>query len=175
MLRDGHFGIGLLCAAPIAGGAVIAEQPLVGAVATVMLLFGSGIPDVDTSIPFVTHRGILHTLWFGIGVGGITIAVSFGAITGLMATNSIAQELLAGQKAILAGAAGLGATCGVLSHLLGDMITPWGITPLEPISDRKIRYELTTASNTTANTLLLLFGGGAFLSSIVVAGYLAIV
>lgn len=175
MLRDGHFGIGLLCAAPVAGGAVIAGRPIIGIVITVSLLFGSGLPDIDTSIPFVTHRGVLHTLWFGIAVGGVAISLSFAAIVGLATTNSIVQQLLEGRRtAVLAGAAGFGATFGVLSHLLGDMITPWGITPLEPVSDRKIRYELTTASDTTTNTLLLVLGGGVFVSSVVVATYFSL-
>jgi inner membrane protein len=70
----------------------------------------------------------------------------------------------------IAVVSGVGGFAGVLSHLLGDMITPWGINPFEPVDDRKVKFELTKASNESSNTALLIVGFVAMIGAFVYGG-----
>jgi len=87
-----------------------------------LLLAGTFIPDLDSKISFFKHRGILHTIWPVI----LILIISF-----------FLQKL---QFLLLPFAVGYG------SHLLADMITASGVSPLFPIIKRKIKGPVKTGS-----------------------------
>jgi len=49
-------------------------------------------------------------------------------------------------------------TTAIVSHLLADVITPMGITPFWPVSDRHYTFDICRADNTLANYALLALG-----------------
>ncbi|WP_158295125.1 metal-dependent hydrolase [Halorubrum sp. ASP1] len=171
MLRRGHTGMSLLVSAPFTGlllaGGFVAEA----IVFTGSLLAGGGLPDVDTRVPVVKHRGFLHTVWFGLIYGVLLGIVSLLVLTFLYTNNSIVQSVVdIDSLQWIAVVSGVGGFAGVLSHLLGDMITPWGINPFEPVDDRKVKFELTKASNESSNTALLIVGFVAMIGAFVYGG-----
>lgn len=166
MYRTGHFGVAMLVYAPV-GAALLSlgfdDAALVGGAVTVAL---STVPDVDHSLPFVEHRGATHTVWFALFVGGIVGAVSaallpsaggdFGSTAGtrlvLDAINSLTPVMQLGAFGFLVG------VLAVLSHLLGDVLTPKGITPFWPVSRAHYTVSVCRADNETANRALLTAG-----------------
>lgn len=151
MHREGHIGMSLLAYSPLAfltaalgfqevavGGAVVA-----GGLAMV--------PDLDMRVPFVKHRGITHTVWFAVGLGGL--AAVFGVVAGL------SQGVLAGIG--IGSFGGVVVVVSVVSHLFADALTPMGIQPWKPRSATKYSLDLFTAANPIANYALLVVGGVA--------------
>jgi inner membrane protein len=69
--------------------------------------------------------------------------------------------------------AGLGfssGALGVLSHILGDILTPMGVNPRQPFGGEVISLNVVYASNEMANNVLSVIGGVA----LVVAMYAGI-
>lgn len=153
MKQAGHYGTALLFYSQIA-------MVLLGRGEGGLALFGGLLaislamaPDCDTAVPFVTHRGVTHTLWFALLVGAIVGAASWmvGSRLGVGAARPL------GWFAFLVG------TMAVISHLLADVITPMGIRPLWPFSERHVTFDLVLAKNWTANALLFVAGTTATL------------
>lgn len=148
MHREGHIGTALVVYAPIGvltmslGFQQLAIIGGIGATALAML------PDIDQRVPGLRHRGPTHTIWFAGAAGGV--ASVLGALAG-------------GGEGVL-GALGLSVWAGVIAaitvgaHLFTDALTPTGIKPLAPVSDRFYSYDLTAASNPLANYALLALG-----------------
>jgi len=158
MLRQGHIGVSLVLSSAVVYTAGEMNALFAGVYLCSILIFTEGLPDLDTSVPFVTHRGITHTLWFAIAVSVISGVVGGGTVLYLSETaiwESVPVEVSPLTVGIVTG---FGGGLGIVSHLLGDLITPWGVEPFVPLSDRKIRVKLTTASNTTANAAVFLAG-----------------
>lgn len=162
MYQKGHYGAALLAYAPI--GFVVAVSgfralALAGGVVAVTLAM---VPDFDTRIPFVDHRGPTHTVWFAVLVGLAvgTAGLLFGQ--GLGVVSAVA----------LAGFAFLVGFVTICSHIAADSITPMGVTPFTPFSRRHISYDLVLAKNRVANWLFLAAGvlttGGAFTLALLV-------
>ena len=151
MLRVGHYGLAMLAYAPIAvrfGGtdarlAVLAGVPI--------LLLAARLPDADRRLPLTSHRGFTHTLWF--------VALLPLALVSVVAGH-VSPSSLDGSRWILSFGY-LTALAGGLSHLVGDALTPMGIRPLWPVSDRRIAASIVRSEDPMANTLLLLAGLGA--------------
>lgn len=181
MLREGHIGIGLLAFAPF--GAILA---VFDAWIAIVLLFwavavSSVFPDFDTSTRLVKHRGWTHTVWFV-----LTTAV-LGAVLGVVAVSWGLEQLSplpwvisdGADPALLAGTISCGFLIGTTSHILGDMLTPRGIRPFEPVtprgiagvsvSDTKISLDIVKASNRIANLSFLIVGGASALAVLLVA------
>lgn len=146
MHREGHVGAALLAYAPLGVGAILADATglaLLGGVVTVAL---ASLPDQDFRIPFVSHRGITHTVWFALAVGGVLAGCAWAV-----------GDSLAPRRVV----AGFGFAVGVLvvgSHVAADALTPMGVTPWLPLSDAHYTADLVTADNTLANYLLLAVG-----------------
>lgn len=148
MHREGHLGVALGSYAPI-GAFTLAlgfeDLAIMGALGVAALAMA---PDIDIRIPFLTHRGPTHTVWFaalvGIlcAVGGILVGQSSGVLTAL-------------GLGLWAGVVG---TVTVCAHLLADALTPAGIRPFAPVRDRSYSYDLARASNPIANYGLLTLG-----------------
>ncbi|MCO8243331.1 MULTISPECIES: metal-dependent hydrolase [unclassified Haladaptatus] len=141
MYQPGHCGVALALYAPV-GGALVAS----GFTSTAFL--GAGVvlaltmlPDLDTRTDRVRHRGPTHSIVFAAFVGLLT-----GFVGGLLAGTSGAEF------------GGLVGALAIVAHLLADVITPMGIRPFWPVSDRKFTFDIVLASNTRANALLFVFG-----------------
>lgn len=144
--KEGHLGAALLGYTPVGVAALVGGYGglavLGGAVAVAL----ATLPDQDMRVPFVSHRGITHTVWFALAVGGVLAGV--GWVTG---------ETL-GPRHVVAGFGFAVGSLTVASHVAADAITPMGVTPLTPLSDSHYSLGLATADNTIANYLLLAVG-----------------
>lgn len=148
MHRPGHYGAALLAYAPVGFLTLALGFGTVAVAGGVIVVGGAMLPDLDMRVPFITHRGPTHTVWFALGVG---------AVLGL-------SGALIGSDAGVAAALGLGAfgaLVGVLTvgaHLLADALTPMGVRPLAPVRDVEYTLGVATASNPIANYALLALG-----------------
>lgn len=191
MHRKGHIGITLFLYSPIVlivGYTIDWLLPLVviGAVlladvllpVTVLLsAISSGrryrrasfspamLPDLDMKLPGVTHRGITHTIWFA-GVCALISAVFGFALLSVVGTLLLPMRLHAFFVGILFFAY-LGFHA-VMTHLLGDVVTPAGIRPFVPVRGTKFSLGIVKAANPVAN-LLCYVGGLLAVSGAIVA------
>jgi inner membrane protein len=146
--RAGHLGVSLLVFLPVGVGLVLAGRTELAVLGELCVLSVASLPDVDHELPLVSHRGVTHTVWFALLVG-----LGFGAVGWLLGgrpTTPAASELA------VAGFA-FGAL-GICAHLLGDVLTPMGITPVWPLSRRTLTLDLVYAKNPVANYGLLASG-----------------
>lgn len=164
MLKDGHLGAALLAFVPV--GVTLVEASLgglalVGAALTASLVM---MPDYDQRLPFVSHRGVTHTLafalLFGLALGAV--AGTLGEAGGLAVSGSFV--VFDYEVASLRAFGFFLGTFTVLSHLAADALTPSGVPLLWPLSDYRVSLDLVTADSTLANYGLLLAGlGGSLL------------
>lgn len=154
MERDGHLGITLLLYTPIAAllsTTATGSAPVLG-FGLAATVGWSLVPDIDELLP-IPHRGPTHSF----------VAAAFaGLLTALLGIAIVDAS---------PGAAGFGFAVGLLgvtSHLLGDVITPMGIRPWWPFSDRNYSLSLVLSADVRANLVLALSGTGALLSVLVV-------
>ena len=145
MYRLGHYGVALAFYAPI-GCALVAvgmdEPALLGGG---VLLALTMLPDLDSKTARLQHRGPTHSVVFALLVGCLT-GLAGGLVAGLWF-------------------AGFGLLLGTLAigcHLAADVLTPMGIRPFWPVSDRHYTFDLTPASDPKANYVL--FGAGTVLA-----------
>ena len=173
MHRSGHLGITLILAAPI----IASFKLSLGAIVAGMMFIFTGIPDKDQKLDFlpgINHRGITHTLLFGILCGAImaygtayAADLIWGDLMKVLPTGLVPPRE---QSAVLVG---IGATLGIISHIFGDVITVGNkrygvvITPYWPISNRIVRFGWCYANNKKWNLGFLILGillsGGALL------------
>lgn len=163
MHSEGHIGLGLLLYAPVAFVLTRSEMMGVMAFGMVCATFFSYAPDFDLWLPYVSHRGATHTVLGGVvaGLGSAVLAVIL-AVQGVLSVNATLVNLLG-----VAGFAFGISLLGVLSHLVGDVLTPMGIRPFRPWSDRKYSLELVYASDEEANEQLSYLGAVALTLAIV--------
>jgi inner membrane protein len=149
MYQPGHCGVALALYAPLGCALVATGSPtsaLLGGVITVALTM---IPDLDTRTDRLRHRGPTHSVAFA-GTVGVLTGFAGGLLGGLRAA----------EFGLLVG------TLAIVSHLLADVITPMGVRPFWPLSERKFTLDIVPASDTRANVLLFVLGvvsaGGAW-------------
>lgn len=162
MLREGHLGIGLLMYAPFAFGFIFFGYYIIAGIGLLFTLVGVGIPDMDTKLSIVKHRGFTHTIWAAI----LASLISMAFILVAPPIFGLDQYLVITPMTTIIG--GLFAGYGVISHLVGDIITPHGIRPFHPltpreiidyeISNKKYVFEITNAKNSFYNTTFLVIG-----------------
>lgn len=164
MHRSGHLGITLVLAAPII---LFLGLPLGIVVVGSMVIF-TGIPDKDQKLDFlpgINHRGVTHTLLFAILCGAIMLYGTSYA-TDLFWTDLVkflSADLVPSQEQF-SMLVGIGAFLGIISHILGDVITVGSkrygvvITPYWPISKRIVRFGWCYASNKKWNLGFLILG-----------------
>lgn len=148
MYRAGHAGVAMVAYAPLGVGVALEWEVSVAAVGLLAAVALSTLPDVDEALSAVDHRGPTHSLPFAVLVGVFLAAVTAIAAGPIGLTPS---------GGLLAFAFVVG-TLSIVSHLLADVITPMGIRPFWPVSDRHYTLDLTPAANPTANYLLLSVG-----------------
>jgi inner membrane protein len=159
MLREGHTGLTLTIVAPVAIPASMNLDVYVIGILLVGALLGSILPDFDTRTNVVSHRGFTHTIWFtilsAIVGGGVIYYALFHIPINRTFTFTTTDHIL---TAIIFG---VSVGVGTITHLLGDVITPQGIKPFDPltpknilpvtVSEKKYVYEIRNASDPLLN------------------------
>lgn len=119
------------------------------------------IPDLDHQLPRISHRGPTHSLAFALAVGAaLGLATDFFVVAAFGDLAAGAWIVAPGFESALASFVFALAALTIVGHLLADVITPMGVRPFWPISDRSYTLRITTARNRAANYLLL--AGGTF-------------
>lgn len=157
MHREGHIGLGLLLYAPIAYYLTDSGQLTLMGLGLVAVAVHSYAPDFDLWLPGVSHRGFTHTFAGGIfsAVLTVTLVIGFIAAGYTQLTPSLTEY------ATIAGFTFIISFIGFLSHLVGDILTPMGISPLSPWVNTTYSLNLVYASNEWANEQLAYIGGVA--------------
>lgn len=163
MHQVGHYGVSLLVFAPIGLALVLAGVPELATLGGATMVALATLPDVDHRVPLVDHRGPTHTVAFALLVGAGTGVAGAALATDVSPLGSVATG-------VFGFAIG---TLGVLAHLLGDVLTPMGISPFWPLSRRHYSLNVTTAKNPIANYLLFALGAGATAGALYLATLLA--
>ena len=132
--------------APVAAVLVAAgreEEMVVGLVAVLAFTLA---PDVDAPLPGIAHRGITHSL---------LAAGCLGTVAGLVGWASAPLTV---DRIEYAAFGSLLGSLGVLSHLLGDVITPMGVRLFFPVNPQAYTLDLVRASNPETNLAMLAVG-----------------
>jgi inner membrane protein len=140
--RAGHYGVALLVYAPVGFALLLSGRPTLAVAGGAVVLALTPLPDYDQRVPVVSHRGSTHTVAFALLVGGV--------LSGVASAGGLAVPLVG--FAFFAGA------LSVAAHLLADWLTPAGVRPFWPLTDREFSLSMTTAANPLANYLLLALG-----------------
>lgn len=164
MYKLGHYGVALGLYAPVVAwllGRGLAALALGGGV---VLLWLAMLPDLDTQLPGVSHRGSTHTFLFVLAVG-----VAVGLVADLAIAPTVGEFGAVAWVGVPGFRTGLGefgfliGALAILSHLLADVITPMGIRPFWPLWGRSFSLDITSAESTFANYFLL--AAGTFLAA----------
>jgi inner membrane protein len=165
----------LLLYSPIAFALFNAGKPIVAVFGAVIVFITEPLPDRDMNIPVMDHRGASHTIVCALLIGGILgflgyflgdrVFVIVGEAISNQGIGDLGQRIIAARNIIdegaLAGYSFAFGTFGILTHLVGDVITPMGIKPFWPLSSRSFSLSLTRAKNPIANGLLMILGAAA--------------
>ncbi|MEF8976308.1 MAG: metal-dependent hydrolase [Halapricum sp.] len=154
MYRTGHQGVNLVLFAPVFAALAASGHVVLGAIGAVAVFVTASMPDIDIRLPVVDHRGITHTVWAAAALG-IAVAASVFYLGERLA--AAVPELAVYSPAALAVYTGGVMAFSVLGHLVGDLLTPMGIRPFEPVWGRSFSLGLWTADS-IANKAL--FGAG---------------
>jgi inner membrane protein len=141
MHRLGHYGAALICYSPIAAVLITLGAGEMALAGGAIVVGGAMLPDYDQRVPGISHRGPTHTVWFALAVGAV-----LGAAGGFVG-NAVLGVVGAVTGMVL-----------VVAHLLADALTPMGIRPFAPASDRQYTLDLVKASSTVGNYFLLVAG-----------------
>jgi inner membrane protein len=152
MYLPGHVGLALVSAAVLVVTTGGARRAGVGVAVLVLL---ASAPDIDLFLAGIQHRGITHTVWAALVLGS-TLAVGGGYLARRWGTTDDTS---------LTFAVG---TVSVLTHLVGDVLTPMGIRPLYPLVSTTYSLDLVAARNPDANLALLCAGVCAFAAALTV-------
>jgi len=163
MHKEGHAGAALLAYAPLGFSAFYSNFEQAAILGLVVTVACASLPDVDLEISQVKHRGITHTLWFALFIGGITAIA--GAYVGMvLGDGSIVTVVLAAGFGFLTGS-----LC-IMSHILTDWITPMGVEPFRPINVENYSLGLVKSKSQIANYGLFILGTGLTLAMLVFGG-----
>lgn len=124
----------------------------------IAVLFSS-LPDTDLITP-LEHRNLTHNVGFGM-IFAAVLASIFAYIFGIYVSGAVGG--------LIGIVIFLSITLGVLSHLLGDIIsglrydsTPWKIKPIRPFSRKLLGYGIFMATDKKVNHLFLKVGSLSF-------------
>lgn len=154
MYRYGHYGAALLCYAPVGFVTLLfgaGELAVLGGVVTLTLAM---LPDYDLRVPGLSHRGPTHTVLFAVCVGAALAWLTAVLTTG----ESPVATLLPHGPTVTAPFAFLVATTTILSHVAADALTPAGVRPFWPLSNKRYTIAVARASNPLANGVLFVIG-----------------
>lgn len=146
MYTKGHCGVTLLAYTPVGFGLLLTGHESAAFTGGVIMLSLMMVPDCDHLLPSLHHRGPTHTLLF---------AILVGTLLGLGTAAFVPYQGTPVEGGLFAFAIG---SLAVVAHLMADLLTPMGIEPFWPVSNRRYSLELTSANDTTANYGLLGLG-----------------
>ena len=106
------------------------------------------LPDIDGQIDFLVHRGVTHTLWFGVAVGLFCVVALCGSLFGRPRREAAVGALWAFFLGFFA----------IAAHLVADVLNPWGVMPLYPVTPALYTLDLVSATNDAANYAMLAVG-----------------
>ena len=150
MYAPGHLGLATILYAPIAVVLFARGHRQLGW-AGFLIVAGAGVaPDVDILVTSIAHRGPTHTVWAA-GLLALGVYVVAPALPRGFATDCPARPALL-------------CAFGVITHLLGDVITPMGIRPFAPVSDASYTLDLVLSRNPELNMALFTAGVIAILA-----------
>lgn len=150
MFRPGHYGMVLLLYS-VVGYALLSRRYDSHAVAgTFLVVSVTMVPDWDTHVGWLTHRGPTHTVWFALLVGAV-----LGALVVLDGRRRGHDPPTVAGLGVWA--AGLG-TFSVLAHLVADALNPVGLRPFYPVSNRHVTLDLVPPGDPLVNFGLLAAG-----------------
>ncbi|NHN58726.1 MULTISPECIES: metal-dependent hydrolase [Halorussus] len=159
MFPPGHYGMALALYA-VVGYALLRRGYVRDA------LSGGGIvlaytlfPDLDGRFDFLVHRGVTHTLWFAAAVGALCVLAVATSLRGRPRREAVRGALWAFFLGSFA----------VVAHLLADVINPWGVMPIYPVSPALYSLDLVRATSDAANYAMLA-GGAAVATAAWLAG-----
>lgn len=152
VFRPGHYGVALALYAPLGGWLLALGRPAAAVAGGGGVLWLTMLPDWDSRLPVVSHRGPTHTLPFVAAVAGGAWLVA-GAVAPAIGLDGHAVGPV-GVPAFAAGVAAL----ALLSHLAADLLTPMGVAVLWPVSDRRYSVGVTTADSAFWNYALFALG-----------------
>lgn len=152
MYAIGHYGAALLLYAP-ACAVLLRVEPTLALVGGAGVLLLCTLPDCDLRLPFVSHRGVTHTLGFVLLVSGLLGAGGWHLGHG-------SYRPFGGPLASAGFVFGIG-LISLGSHVLADLLTPMGVAVLWPVSNRVYTVSLSRADDTLANWGLLAAGTAA--------------
>lgn len=171
MHKEGHIGIGLLLYSPFLFIFFLFDFAEMGLLFGAIFIFLSFHPDIDMKIqrktsflrndylkniiPFLEnflnltkHRSITHTVWYAL-LWGIIVAIgSFMIFSPVNLLNIILFVSLGFIIGFL----------GIISHLLGDILTPMGIKPFYPVKNKNYSLNKFKAKNPFYNYGFLILG-----------------
>lgn len=149
MHRLGHLGIALLAYAPAGTALSVAGEGALALLGGLVALAFATLPDADEFLP-IAHRGPTHSILFVV-VAALVVAAFAGA----------AATLVGGRPLLVGAICGGVAALSLVSHLAADSVTPMGIKPFWPLSERHYTFELVYSKNERINRLLFLAGVAA--------------
>ncbi|MFT4881346.1 MAG: inner membrane protein [Salinirussus sp.] len=177
MYRNGHYGAALLAYAPVGFLVAALGYRTLALLAAGVALAVAMVPDLDIRVPGLKHRGPTHTVGFALLVGAVVGALGVTVVTaGNPAAVSTALATRDGGITALGVGVlgGLVSALTVCSHIAVDALTPMGVTPFWPLSDRHVSLDVVRASNRVANAVLLGVGvaaaAGSYWLALQVAG-----
>jgi inner membrane protein len=150
MFPPGHYGMALALYAVV--GYVLLSRGYVrdalsgGGIVLAYTLF----PDMDGQFEFLVHRGVSHTLWFSLAVGTLCVLV----VASSLVKRPRREALRGALWAFFLG------NFAVVAHLLADLLNPWGVMPVYPVSPALYSLDLVRATNDAANYAMLAAGIG---------------
>lgn len=159
MFPPGHYGMAMALYAVV--GYVLLKRGYVrdalsgGGIVLAYTLF----PDMDGKLSFVVHRGVTHTLWFAVVVGAFCVVV----VSTSLARRERREAVRGAGWAFFLGA------FAVVAHLLADVVNPWGIMPLYPVSSALFTLDLVRATNDAANYGMFAAGASIAAATLAVA------
>jgi len=115
------------------------------------------LPDKDQGIPLLPHRGFTHTIWFASLVGLAMALVGMVIAPVLIFAGVDAQPVI-----LFLGFIGV---FSIVAHLFADAITPAGIKPYQPLSQRRHSGRI-SANSFIGNWFFWLSGIGAILFAV---------
>ena len=171
MHEKGHIGLSLLFVAPF----VLLSASEIGVLLALSLasvsVIAGGLPDYDQKLPWVSHRGITHTIWAAFVVTALSSWLVFEftsrLLIGIQLPLSNLKLLTNVLPKTLARLCGIGVFLGYLSHLFGDMMTigsdryGMNVEPFYPLSDVSLQLGITRADSKFWNMLLFGLGSAA--------------
>ena len=150
MYRTGHLGVSLLLFGPVGNWLVTAGYPALALLVGATMVSLANLPDLDTQVPGLPHRGPTHSLPFAAVVGAV-LAFLAARVEPVFAVTVPPGLSMATAGFLL----GFGS---VLAHLLADVITPMGVAFLWPYP-RRWSLNLTPSKDPVWNYGLLALGG----------------